>query len=218
MFTTVSAALLAKHFIQVAQPSAQLDNACLQELGAKPAHVVLAVAPAAQPLRCFWNVAAHVADNGGYIVFGWSIYEWPHVFWEAQHHAIWRDPSGNLVDITPPAAKGANHTVFVEDVNSGFDLEDGFSGPEETQRFPYVAWSELYSYSTAGDSIRMRRRALDRPGAHSNDASLANFESIQRTSKEALLLRLANTLSPNAKCVCGSGTSFSSCCRANFSE
>lgn len=50
---------------------------------------------------CFPNVQARVAKDGGMIQYGWMIWEHPGVLVEGVFHAIWRKPSGDLLDITP---------------------------------------------------------------------------------------------------------------------
>jgi len=50
---------------------------------------------------CFEIVPDYVAKHGGEQVTGWSIWEWPRVFIEAEFHAVWRQPDGTLLDITP---------------------------------------------------------------------------------------------------------------------
>lgn len=215
MFTAVDPRVLERAYIRTARLTADLSERCSTELGAAPVEVRRAVASDAKPLRCFWNVAAHVDRHGGGIVFGWSIHEWPHLFWEAQHHGVWRSPDGELVDITPPAAPGGTVTLFVEDQASAFELDSGFSGPEDDQRFPLVSWSELGSYTEAGIQIRYRRRALA-PDRYAGDRMLNNFINVERCSKEAMLIELANTLSEDATCFCGSDRSFAECCRPSF--
>lgn len=54
------------------------------------------------PLReCFSVVAGHVSANGGQAVLGWNIVELTGIWLEAEFHAIWRSPDGELLDLTP---------------------------------------------------------------------------------------------------------------------
>lgn len=53
------------------------------------------------PDECFHVVKQHIAINGGRQVFGWSIWEWPGVFLEAEFHSVWETPEGILIDVTP---------------------------------------------------------------------------------------------------------------------
>ena len=69
--------------------------------GAEP--VYLDVQPEADAIvhECFPNVQAKVARDGGQMRCGWQLWEWPHVLVEAEFHAVWVSPAGELVDISP---------------------------------------------------------------------------------------------------------------------
>lgn len=216
MFTTIEPRLLNRQYIRTATLTSDLTARCIAELGSAPVAVRRDVVPTATALRCFWNVAEHVEHHAGSIVFGWSIHEWPHLFWEAQHHAVWRSPDDELVDITPAAAPGSDATLFVEDESAAFDLEPGFGAPEDTRRFPLVDWPELRGYSDAGVNIRIRQHVIDED-RWSSDGTLRNFRKVERDYKEAMMLELANMLGDAAACFCGSERSFALCCRAGFS-
>lgn len=58
--------------------------------------------PDAGPNACFLNVEDRVAADGGALVCGWAVRTEYHgtlrVFY---HHAVWRKPTGELVDVTP---------------------------------------------------------------------------------------------------------------------
>jgi hypothetical protein len=45
-------------------------------------------------------VPKHVSAYGGDQVFGWTIWEWPKVFIEAEFHSVWRDSEGAMLDVT----------------------------------------------------------------------------------------------------------------------
>lgn len=47
------------------------------------------------------GVQARTAADGGAIRFGWRLLEWPNVLLTAEHIAVWEEPGGALVDITP---------------------------------------------------------------------------------------------------------------------
>jgi hypothetical protein len=67
----------------------------------EPRYVPLEPIESAEPDSCFELVPSHVAKNGGAMSIGWSVWEWPQVFIEAEFHAIWVCPDGREVDITP---------------------------------------------------------------------------------------------------------------------
>jgi len=57
--------------------------------------------PQAEERDCFITVAEQVARKGGEQVIGWAVWEWPRVLLEAEFHAAWRTPEGELLNITP---------------------------------------------------------------------------------------------------------------------
>lgn len=77
------------------------------------------------PLECFQNVRNKVEKEGGRIVFGWAIWEWPNVYLEAEHHAVYEGPdSGEWLDITPSETSKIFTRVFIEDGSAVYDFEN----------------------------------------------------------------------------------------------
>ena len=50
---------------------------------------------------CFSNVESHIKEFGGNIGYGWTIWESPNLFIEAEFHAVWIDNKRKYIDITP---------------------------------------------------------------------------------------------------------------------
>lgn len=77
---------------------------------------------------CVDGVQSKVAAAGGQPVFGWCIWEWPGVMWNAEFHCVWESPIGELLDITPKP-QFEREIVFVPDRSRGrdfnFDLRPG---------------------------------------------------------------------------------------------
>ena len=69
--------------------------------GSPPEYVPVKPETYSVKLQCFPNVQTKVKNDGGTLIYGWSISEYSRIFLEAQFHGIWKAPSGNLVDITP---------------------------------------------------------------------------------------------------------------------
>ena len=51
--------------------------------------------------ECFPLVDVAVSRFGGAKLLGWSLWEFPGVFVEAEFHAVWESPNGELIDIAP---------------------------------------------------------------------------------------------------------------------
>jgi hypothetical protein len=65
------------------------------------------------PDQCYANVADLVSRSGGMAVLGWALRQFPGRWLEATHHAVWKNPSGGLEDVTPTAIQAA-HSLFIE--------------------------------------------------------------------------------------------------------
>ena len=50
---------------------------------------------------CFNVVKSYMGYAEGTQLFGWSIWEWPNVFIEAEFHSIWVSANEEEIDITP---------------------------------------------------------------------------------------------------------------------
>lgn len=79
-----------------------------------PIFLDLLIADGALPGECFSNVTIAVEQYGGERVLGWVIWYRPSLFIEAENHAVWLTPQGDLVDLTP-VPSGETRVLFVRD-------------------------------------------------------------------------------------------------------
>ncbi|TPD98478.1 zinc chelation protein SecC [Stenotrophomonas maltophilia] len=84
--------------------------------------VYLPVQPEADAIvhECFPNVQAKVGRDGGQMRCGWQLWEWPNVLVEAEFHAVWVSPAGELIDITPKP-EGEARILFVPDPSRRYE-------------------------------------------------------------------------------------------------
>lgn len=85
-----------------------------------PVYVPVEPEPDANPSYCFDNVAHQIEEYGGSVAYGWAIWQWPGAYLEAEHHGIWRNDRGQLIDITP----GIDHRrriLFQPDQSATYD-------------------------------------------------------------------------------------------------
>ncbi|MGO3891392.1 MAG: SEC-C domain-containing protein [Paenalcaligenes sp.] len=80
--------------------------------GQKALYLQVQPGPEAVAQECFDNVRVKVESAGGSVQYGWLIWEWPHVFLEAEFHAVWQLPEGSLADVTP-SKNETDRTLFV---------------------------------------------------------------------------------------------------------
>jgi hypothetical protein len=69
---------------------------------------------------CFENVERKVRKSGGAITYGWAIWNLPSVYFEAEHHAVWRNKLGNLIDVSPQMG-GRRRMLFLPDDSAIYD-------------------------------------------------------------------------------------------------
>ena len=70
--------------------------------------------------ECFPLVEEQIAGSGGSMVVGWAIWEWPGVFIEAEFHAVWASPEGQLIDFAPRPLRSP-HIVFLPDPSRKYE-------------------------------------------------------------------------------------------------
>lgn len=87
-----------------------------------PVYVPLVPEPDARPAYCFDNSVRQASLHGGAALYGWAIWHWPGRWFEAEHHAVWQRPDGELLDVTPqPGAP--EQILFLPDPEKVFDPE-----------------------------------------------------------------------------------------------
>lgn len=74
----------------------------------------------ALPRECFANVRKRVDERGGAIQYGWAIWQYGDYFIEAEHHAVYVDPDGRFVDVTPQEPRVAK-ILFLPDDAAVYD-------------------------------------------------------------------------------------------------
>ncbi|WP_157772519.1 hypothetical protein [Lacunisphaera limnophila] len=105
--------------------------------------------------------------HGGEVVPGWSLFEWPRVFIEAEHHHTWRKKSGQYEDPTPREDR-KRRLLFLPDLG----LKPGEYPPnrrhfltEDSTAKEYVAVVDQLkkggSSTTLIESMRQLRKALE---------------------------------------------------------
>src|SRR5260370_23371280 len=69
-----------------------------------PVYVTITPMVGCRANDCFGCVKQKVERDGGRVQFGWAIWEWPGVYIEAEHHAVYEgQPGPPWLDITPSA-------------------------------------------------------------------------------------------------------------------
>ena len=88
--------------------------------GGNPLYVDVRPLQGALVDECFPLVEKHVVEHGGQPIFGWSLWELPSLFVEAEFHCVWQQPSGELLDIAPKKQPTAR-VLFLADPHSKYE-------------------------------------------------------------------------------------------------
>ena len=206
---TISTELLKKTFTTTPTALSPAIVSFCREIS--PDHVAsrVPVRPDANaiPNECFHNVTARVSLEGGTIIYGWAIWEWPRVLIEAEHHAVW-EKNGVVLDITPHSMQEAQ---IVFDPGRVYDfagkkrvinLKRSLGELESVDNWIRAAdvVHQAMEANSVGNEVRMNRAQLG-----------ALVENL-RNAQAAMMLDLARNTRANAPCFCRSGKKFKKCC------
>lgn len=175
----------------------------------KPGYVTVAPEPDAKISECFGNVEAKVKAAGGSILYGWSIWMWPRVFIEAEHHAVWQN-GDDLIDVTPHE-NGERRILFLPDPDRTYDSVNH-------QRLINVKRSlgELHmvdEFIAASDRLMEYVEACsDGLAVNMDQATAAVLHRETQHAMAGIILQLASRLRPHDPCLCISGRKFRKCC------
>jgi len=78
-----------------------LRECCQKVADSEPVAVQVDPFDGAAMQRCYANVDTIVQVFGGAAVIGWKIWHVPGVYYNFEHHCVWRHPNGELVCVTP---------------------------------------------------------------------------------------------------------------------
>lgn len=76
----------------------------------------------AQISACFDNVSRKILRAGGEVTYGWAIWHVPGLYFEAEHHGIWRNRQGALLDVSPQLAN-VSKILFLPDPDAIYDRQ-----------------------------------------------------------------------------------------------
>ncbi len=80
----------------------------------KPFFVPVKASEAVRFNFCMTDVPRYAKNNEGTVQFGWTIWEDPSLSLEAEFHATWVSPSGEIIDVTPKP-DGERQILYLKD-------------------------------------------------------------------------------------------------------
>lgn len=179
---------------------------------ARPVFLRITPEPNCEPDDCFASVRRKVDVEGGRIQFGWAIWEWPRVFIEAEHHAVYEPPRGRpWVDISPSDRPDVSRRLFLPDDTAAYDFDNEGNRRDNLREAlvddPLVR--ELFRLAGERNAIINTIPGL---GMITVEGDVA--ERFQQNLEQAVMveLHLGMKYTPqNAPCFCGSGRRFKRC-------
>jgi len=179
--------------------------------GGQPRYVEVAPLENASANDCFIHVAERVQAAGGSQVFGWSLWELPGVFVEAEAHSVWHRPTGEYLDIAPKNSETAR-VFFLPDPNLRYEGRqiNNLRRAVVQDRFvqDYLqTFTEEFELLNRGDRVgRFGEISL-------RGEEAAEYHQIQARRANAFLgvLPRLPQLGPYLPCRCGSGRKIKWC-------
>jgi SEC-C motif len=181
--------------------------------GARPQLMVIHPEPGSEPNNCLFSVRDRVRRDGGSIQLGWSIWEWPGVYLEAERHAVFAPADGcPWLDISPAPVPEITARLFLpDDAAAEYDFANNGVREDNIRK-------ALAADDRIGDLFRLaeQKSALlnSLPGFGEITLEGENKIQVQRLEREqlSLMFALAMEYTPrNARCFCGSGKKFKKC-------
>jgi SEC-C motif len=180
--------------------------------GVEPVYISITPDAKCKPLDCFGCVKRKVEMNDGRIQYGWAIWEWPGVFVEAEHHAVYEPPEGPpWLDITPSPEPQIRRRLFLPDNAASYDFDNEGVLRDNIRLAP--SNDPLIHQFFAASAERSRiLNTVPGVGTISLDATTAARLSAVENEKARLFLSLAMKYTPqSARCFCGSDKKFKRC-------
>jgi SEC-C motif len=177
-----------------------------------PEYIAITPALGCEPKDCFNCVRQKVERAGGRIQYGWAIWEWPGVYIEGEHHAVWeRSPGAPLIDITPSDEFGDSRRLFVRDDAAIYDFQNEGSRRDNRRRAlnddPLV--EEFFRAVEAKVAIL---KSIPGIGEIAVDVETeTRFEEAESEHIRLCGLLEMKYTPQNAPCPCGSGVKFKRC-------
>lgn len=155
--------------------------------------------------ECFALVKSRVISEGGDSVIGWALWELPHVFVEAEFHAVWRLPTGELIDITPKQRE-TRRILFLRDSVRTYEGRQVNNVRRSISQDPNVA-AYLRTFDEEFELMNRGKRAGQHGEIHLEVNEKIELNAIHTRRKELWdqIQWLYPTIGPYEPCYCRSG-------------
>lgn len=161
--------------------------------------------------ECFENARRQVARLKGSVQHGWALWEWSGKMIEAEFHAVWRQPGGSLIDVSP-RSDGETQILFIPDPSRVFEGKQ-----INNVRVALGDDPRIHEYIALADR---HFDILNRGGRASALGAVAvprhEIEPVRRRMWELQTALEYGAAKRNDPCPCGSGRKFKECHGGGF--
>jgi hypothetical protein len=172
--------------------------------GGAPVYVEVQPSVGALVNECFQLVEQRVKLEGGQSVFGWSLWELPTVFVEAEFHSVWQQSSGELLDVAPKN-RAIARVFFLPDPARMYE-EKQVNNIRKALRPDPLLLAYLATFDAEFDLLNRGERAFQHEVALSGrEAEELDGVRQQRAKCFSGLLSTFPLVGPYHPCLCGSG-------------
>ncbi|MGE4304593.1 MAG: hypothetical protein AB7E24_11250 [Novosphingobium sp.] len=98
----------------------ELLSFCQSISSERPVYVRSNRSSDAQMSACFDNVTRKITRAGGTIAYGWAVWHIPGLYFEAEHHGVWCNRNGKLIDVSPQLGD-VSKVLFLPDPTAVYD-------------------------------------------------------------------------------------------------
>lgn len=177
----------------------------------QPVYVDVAPLKNASANDCFVHVPERVQAEGGSQVLGWSLWELPGVFVEAEAHSVWLSPSGQYLDIAPKNSETAR-VLFLRDPALRYEDRQINNVRRAVVQDPLVqayldTFTEEFELLNRGDRVRQ----FGEISLRDEDAEEYHVIQARRASAFLGVLPRLPQHGPYLPCPCGSGKKMKWC-------
>ena len=173
--------------------------------GETPQYVPVKPQEWSRAMECFPNVEQMVREHGGQQVNGRAIWQWANILVEAEAHAVWKSPEGQLVDITPHD-NGEKQILFLCDESMIYSGEQIGNIRLALTGSPLAA--ELIELSEKTEEIMSEYK----PGTKIPVTELQRKIAPLASRRQKLIMQLNRKAERNEPCPCMSGLKYKKCC------
>lgn len=174
--------------------------------------IVLDIEPESGAMEsdCTEIVRRKVEREGGRIIYGWQIWK-SDILVEAEFHAVWETPEGELKDVTPKPPQ-FNQILFLEDETltyEGKQIDNVRINITNNKLVDYFieAWKKYYRLMNRGDRALLHgQEFID----SLNEKDIVEIENIKKI-RDAIEFMLYQKATINDKCFCQSGKIYKNC-------